>query len=205
MSPADTHFEVPQFDALAASMVPILFFGGLLLLAVVFALAWLWTRHPFIFVCCALVVAFGVTQNVVAALAVPPAQQHHKPRKHKLIEPRPSGRGSAGEVARVAYDAGFRGDALVTATAVAMAESGGRWGARCKNCIPGYTEDSRCAFQINVQAHPRYRGSRIYDPHTCARAAYEISDGGRNWGPWTTYTSGRYRRHLPAARRAATR
>lgn len=158
---------------------------------------------PFVAVVIIAVAVVGYTTKADAeGLPKPKLPKIHRPA---LEQPRPSGKGRAGEVARVAYDAGFRGKGLTTAVAVALAESGGRWGARCHNCIPGYREDSRCAFQINVNAHPRYRGSSIYQPRTCARAAYAISGGGTNWRPWSTYKNGSYRRHLGTARRAVGR
>ena len=35
-------------------------------------------------------------------------------------------------------------------------------------------------------------GTSVLDPLGNARAAISISDGGHNWGAWTTYTSGAY-------------
>jgi hypothetical protein len=168
-------------------------------LVAVWFVAWLWARHPVICILGLIVVAFGVTQHVTKALAVPPD-------KHKGIEQsRPAGKGNAGKVARVAYDVGFRGRGLETAVAVALAESGGRPSAHCLNCVRGIREDSRGLWQVNARAHPKWGQRNLYDSHTNARAAYAISGGGRNWRPWSTWKSGSYRRHLPAARRAVGR
>jgi hypothetical protein len=122
---------------------------------------------------------------------------------------RPAGSGRAGVVARAAYDAGCRGRNLHTATAVALAESGGRPGARCKDCITRrggrVREDSRGLWQINVNAHPQWRSRNLYNPRVNAAAMFEVSGGCRHWRPWSMWKNGTYRRHLPAARRAAAR
>lgn len=45
--------------------------------------------------------------------------------------------------------------------------------------------------------------TRLKDPAFNASAAYAISSGGRDFRPWSTYTSGAYRAALPAAQTAA--
>lgn len=110
------------------------------------------------------------------------------------------------QIAAYAYNAGFRGDALVTAVAVAMAESGGFTGAHNPS-----GEDSRGLWQINVA--PKVRPNKwgdLYDPAVNAKAAFEVSGGGANFRPWTTFTgateAGRrsgHARHLRAAEAAA--
>lgn len=42
------------------------------------------------------------------------------------------------------------------------------------------------------QIHPDHGALSTYDAYGNARAAVLISDYGRNWSPWTTYTSGAY-------------
>lgn len=96
--------------------------------------------------------------------------------------------------------AGFRGNALKMAYAIAMAESGGR--ARAYN---GKGLDrSYGLFQINMygdmgpERRRRYGLSSnedLWDPLTNARIAYSMSGGGKHWGPWSTYTTGAYRRY----------
>lgn len=86
---------------------------------------------------------------------------------------------------------------LITATAVALAESGGR------TAVVSRTNDVG-VWQINLAAHPQYQAARLKDPAENARAMFEISGGGRTWTPWVTYNSGAYRRHLAPARRAFT-
>lgn len=44
--------------------------------------------------------------------------------------------------------------------------------------------------------------SRLTDPQFNARSMFAESNGGRNWRPWSTYTDGKYLRHIDAVRRA---
>ena len=104
---------------------------------------------------------------------------------------RPKLTGSA-LVAHAAYTAGFRGQALLTAVAIAMAESRGNPSARKNDSI----EDSVGLWQINIdprkswgRARARKHGgaSGLMDPYENARAAYDISNQGKNFNPWSTY------------------
>lgn len=108
------------------------------------------------------------------------------------------------DIAKVANAAGFSGEALLTAVAVALAESGGN--ERKRN--PVAPDDSYGLWQINMRGAkgPARRAqfnlkndAELFDPATNARAAFAISNGGANWNPWTTYTSGAYKKHLGAA------
>ncbi|MEU4767127.1 type VII secretion target [Actinosynnema sp. NPDC023794] len=108
-------------------------------------------------------------------------------------------------IARHAHDAGFRGQDLTIAVAVALAESGGD--PRAHNSTP--PDNSYGLWQINMlgglgPARRREFGlesnRELFDPAENARAAKKVAgDGG--WTPWTTYTSGAYKRHLDEARR----
>lgn len=121
----------------------------------------------------------------------------------------PGGKGeklTAEKIAAHAFAAGFRGEALVNAVAIALAESGGWTGAHNPK-----GEDSRGLWQINVA--PNVRANKwgdLSDPAVNARAAFEVSGGGKNFNPWTTYAgsteAGRnspHTTHLAAARRGA--
>jgi hypothetical protein len=103
---------------------------------------------------------------------------------------------SADEIRALAAGAGFPDPDL--AAAVALAESGGD---------PGVVGDldlgiSIGLWQINVKAHPALAaGGELRDPAYNARAAFEVSKGGTNWRPWTTYRSGAYKRFLRSAQK----
>jgi hypothetical protein len=110
-------------------------------------------------------------------------------------------------------NAGFSGQSLTTAYGIVKAESGGR--ANAYN--PTGMDDSYGLFQINMENNdPRnpnmgnkrnaaylkkyasigYKGPEsLKDPNINARIAYDISRGGTNFNPWTTYTSGKYLQH----------
>lgn len=96
--------------------------------------------------------------------------------------------------------AGFRGDGLAMAYAIAMAESGGRANAYNGNAKTG--DQSYGLFQINMlgamgpERRARYglsSNEALFDALTNARVAYRMSNGGKNWQPWSTYKSGAYR------------
>ena len=109
------------------------------------------------------------------------------------------------EVATVAYDAGIHDVTdLATATAIAMAESGGN--PRAHNTRA--PDDSYGLWQINMYGNlgPQRRqqfglssNDALFDPMTNAKAMMAISGGGKNWRPWTTYKGARYYIFLPTA------
>lgn len=76
------------------------------------------------------------------------------------------------------------------AAAVALAESSGRPEAL------GDSGTSYGLWQIHLPAHPWARNMNLYDPIANARAMAQISAGGTNWRPWTTYRTGAFRRFL---------
>jgi len=110
-------------------------------------------------------------------------------------------------------NAGFSGASLNTAYGIVKAESGGR--ANAYN--PTGMDDSYGLFQINMENNdPRNPGmgdkrneaylkkyksigytgpESLKDPTINAKIAYDISKGGTNFNPWTTYTSGKYLQH----------
>lgn len=119
-----------------------------------------------------------------------------------------SGTLSDAQIAGAAKAAGFSGEALAKAVAVALAESGGN--PRAHNAVP--PDNSYGLWQINMLGSmgPARRkqfglssNSQLFDPVTNAKAAYAISSQGKNFRPWTTYTSGAYLRYLSRARKAA--
>lgn len=102
----------------------------------------------------------------------------------------------------LARAAGFPDPKL--AVAIAMAESGGVPNAitdtRGSVNLPHGTiaEYSIGLWQINLLAHPEYTREDMSDPQKNAAAAFKISHGGQNWRPWSTFTSGAYKRYMEA-------
>lgn len=124
------------------------------------------------------------------------------------------------QVAAVAAAAGFKGEALVIAVAVAKAESG--WDAHAVGDIDrgagGRTvagAQSTGLWQVHFEpgrddANSARQPRSNFDPAFNARSAYAISGGGTNFGPWSTFdasakhpkNNGAYKAHLSAARAA---
>jgi hypothetical protein len=92
-----------------------------------------------------------------------------------------------GQAVQAARAAGFRGQALINAVAVAGAES--RYDAQAQNLK--YPDHSIGMWQINQLAHHGRYGSdsALRNPFANARAAWAISGHGRNWSPWSTWPS----------------
>lgn len=90
----------------------------------------------------------------------------------------------------------------VTATAIAMAESGGNPDAVGDLTISP-PDGSVGLWQINVAAHPQYSAASLHDPTTNAQAALAISSNGTTWTPWSTFTSGAYKQYVAGAQAAA--
>jgi hypothetical protein len=94
------------------------------------------------------------------------------------------------QVAKLAFDAGFRGQALIDWVGIAMRESHGNSVAH----NPKPPDDSYGLWQINMlgsmgdsrlKTYGLKSREDLYDPATNARAAYQMSGGGKNHGPWT--------------------
>ncbi len=117
---------------------------------------------------------------------------------------------SDSELANLLYEAGFRGDRLKTAFAVAKAESNAR--PKAYNPPSNNTgDDSYGIFQINMigdlgpDRRKRYnleRDEDLFDPARNARVAFEMSNKGKDWGAWTTYTGGKYKQFMKDADKA---
>jgi hypothetical protein len=108
----------------------------------------------------------------------------------------------AQQVARYAYLAGFRKGDLVTATAIALASSGG-----VADRVTGEGAAKRVGlWQIRaalVSDHKKWTVEWLKNPTHSAEAAWEVSDRGKRWGSWPAFTNGRYKKHLTAAKKAA--
>jgi hypothetical protein len=113
------------------------------------------------------------------------------------------------QIAQYAAKAGFSGQGLVTAVAVAMAESNGHVDAHNTNAKTG--DNSYSLWQINMlgklgpsrlKQFGLNSNDQLFDPSTNARAAFQVSGGGKSFRAWTTYTKGTYKKYLSAAQAA---
>lgn len=118
-----------------------------------------------------------------------------------VVTPTP-GRLSAAGIAQLAANAGFQGNDLVTAVAVALAESGGNPGTVGDlNITPG---GSIGLWQINLKWHPEYTAAELMDPQSNANAAYAIyRAAGSTFQPWSTFKNGMYTAYLDQAQAGA--
>jgi hypothetical protein len=96
------------------------------------------------------------------------------------------------EIAKALKAAGFDSKGVNTMLAIGMAESGLRTNATADTP----KEYSVGPFQINLKAHKQITEAEARNPVTAAAFAYQLSGGGKNYTPWTTYTSGKYKRYL---------
>lgn len=102
-------------------------------------------------------------------------------------------------LAKLAKEAGFTKQDLVTAVAVALAESDG-WSKAVlvnENC----TTD-RGLWQINDYWHPEVTEAQAFDPKRNAAVAFQIFIDSGDWTPWSTFENGMYKDHLDQAREA---
>lgn len=114
------------------------------------------------------------------------AWRSHKSVQHATVavsvsHAAPSGSLGCAGLESLWRDAGGASWAAFTAAEIAIAESGGNQYATGAAGERGYW-----------QIHPDHGSLSTYDAYGNARAAVIISDDGRNWSPWTTWTSGAY-------------
>ena len=115
---------------------------------------------------------------------------------------------SAGQVYKLARGVGLTHDAAITATAIAWAESGLETEAKGDVTLQDSTWGPSCGlWQVRSLKSQLGTGSvrdaaSLFRPAFNARSMASISSHGRDWSPWSTYTSGKYRRHLKAVSRA---
>lgn len=98
-----------------------------------------------------------------------------------------------------AHRAGFNQTQAITAVAIAIAESGLNTAA----VNPHDPGGSYGLWQINHGAHPNYDVPSLSDPQYNANAAYQVSNGGVNFLPWTTYKTGAYSKYVASVSAAA--
>lgn len=105
-------------------------------------------------------------------------------------------------IARYAYDAGWRGTDLVTAVAIAYAESGGNPQSYNPETAAGTPVGSGSVglWQVYRKAHPEFASWDLNDPATNARAAYSVwKQAGQKFRPWSTYQHGSHLKYLAKA------
>ncbi len=111
---------------------------------------------------------------------------------------------SANQIAELAAGAGFAGADLVTAVAVALAESRDGDPNAYNPELQANTPEGKGSYglwQIYLKAHPEFADWDLYDPETNAAAAFRVYRGaGNRFTPWTTFKTGAYRAHLAVAR-----
>jgi|GEM_PF-50285 len=107
-----------------------------------------------------------------------------------------------GSLKHLLYQTGFRDEALEIAFAVALGESSGKASAHNDNAKTG--DDSYGLFQINMlgdmgpERRKKYKlkdNKDLFDPATNARVAFDLSEQGANWKPWSVYNNGTYKKH----------
>ena len=98
------------------------------------------------------------------------------------------------QMAQMAYNAGFRGEGLIMAVAIAKRESG--WNPKAHNPNRDTGDDSYGLFQINMlgdlgparrKEYGIQRNEDLWDPNVNLRAAFKLSSGGTNWHHWGGY------------------
>lgn len=94
-----------------------------------------------------------------------------------------------------AQGAGFTGGSATTIAAIAMAESGGDPNAINLNDPGG----SYGLTQINAAAHGPTAIDTLGNPALAFQQAFEVSQGGTSFTPWSAFNSGKYLGFLPGA------
>jgi hypothetical protein len=111
-------------------------------------------------------------------------------------------------IATLALEHGCAASAAPTATAIAMAESGGSPSAQGDiGLMTDIWDWSAGLWQIRGLRAERGTGGlrdsiANQDAETNAAAMYAVSRGCTDWTPWSTYNSGSYRQFLPIAEQA---
>jgi len=98
---------------------------------------------------------------------------------------------SAAQIQGYAAAAGFSGADLMTAVAIALAESSG-------DPTAINPEGSYGLWQIYMPMHPEFSGVNLLDPQANAAAAFSVYSKAHGFQPWTTFGSGAYQKYLAA-------
>jgi hypothetical protein len=160
---------------------------------------------PFIIALVAASVFSSVRIKVAAVCGPPVSPATGRPERPATALRRAPAGGALrpGSIAQHAAGAGFGGNDLVVAVAVALAESGGRPGID----NAGLNSDGSVDYglwQINsVHTASGFDPARASDPtYNAAWARRVFLGAGGNWTPWVTYNNGAYQQHLAIARDA---
>jgi hypothetical protein len=111
------------------------------------------------------------------------------------------------QVYQLARNAGLGHEAAITATAIAMGESGLNPSAVGDTTLTDATwGPSIGLWQIRSVKAETGTGktrdaSRLKSPEFNARSMASISGGGRTWGPWSVYTNGTYEKFIGQVRK----
>lgn len=116
---------------------------------------------------------------------------------------------NAQAAAYYAYQAGFRGQDLITSVAVALAESSARADAIGDQSLQDSTWGPSIGLWQVRSLNSEYGtgglrdGSRLSDPSFNAHSAYILFKSS-GWNPWSAHKNGNYKQFLNIARTAAT-
>lgn len=107
---------------------------------------------------------------------------------------------SPAQIQQLAANAGFSGDDLATAVAIALAESGGNPSDyNPESAAAGGTPQGQGSYglwQIYLKMHPEFAGQNLFDPQTNANAAFSVYSRRGGFSDWTTYNTGAYQGFL---------
>lgn len=113
-------------------------------------------------------------------------------------------RWDAHEIARFARGAGFHGDDVTMATAIALATSGGVATYDHRAGLVG-TGHWRGLWGIDVDRYPDYAERDLLVPHEAAKAAHELCEALGNWQWSPVYRAGTHVHYAAEAGTARTR
>lgn len=101
------------------------------------------------------------------------------------------------EIASFAFDAGFRLNRLIMAVTIALAESAGYAHARHMyfNAAGEIVYTDRGMWQLHSYWHREVSDKCAYNPPCAAKEVYRITNGGREWGQWASFTSDVYKNY----------
>ena len=142
------------------------------------------------------VASIGFIPIVLVSMMGPPSAPHISTTSSNCTVATPASNTSltAEDVAKFAYAAGFRGDDLNIAVAVARAES--NWNPKATLLNTNGSVDHGL-FQINSVHAAILAEGNWSDPGDNAVMAFKVwTQAGDSWSPWVTYWRGTYKQYL---------